>query len=672
MSSDPILGFPLIDPNQTGKTLTLNTAIDAVAQSMAGTLTIAANSNPTPYTIPYSATPDEPAGTKTALRFFYMNVTGALSGAWTAYMPAGPMAHFWVTNSTTGGYNITIMVSGQTGVTLAPGEVIECYLNGTDVVEIANTGPINFTISPTVPNLPYTDSSTKVGNTAFVQAAIAQSMAYSSMNVAGGAATFSLSSIGSLATATFGSAAGVITSVTSITNAGSGYKVGDVLLVNGGNSDAYVRVATITGSGIASLTIVYGGTGYSNPTTAASFYVSGFAPFTWEVHGAITGDITILLTNGTYITEGQQYIFFNNTTGAHNVTVKCATSSNTAQGTGVVIPQGTSNSAGVLVTTDGETEVWAGNNYITHLTVADITMTGNTSGVSDFTMTPTYSGIGANTSALNIAPSYVQIGGSNSHLAGGRSSSLNIGATNTGNWTGTPSMIDINSNPTITSGATGTIAQMLAISCSISNLAAGATLTTGIAFTLAPAVATGTITTNVGANINPGTAGGTTNIDMLIGTATIPSGAYSIYDANTNPSVFAGPISITAATAATTDFTVAPTFSALASSTVLVNFSPIIDETAGNIATVMTVLQVDPSIGATNNKNWTAAFGLIGESIAPSITSGASGTITGILGLGLNVSNLAAGATLTTLTANSATATQTVTQGTTTTASASA
>jgi len=238
MSSDPILGFPLIDPNQTGKTLTLNTAIDAVAQSMAATLSVNAAANATPYTIPYSATPDEPAGTKTALRFFYLTVTGVLAASWTAYMPAGPMAHFWAANNTTGGQNITIMVSGQTGVTLAPGEVVECYLNGTDVVEIVNTGPINFSVSPTVPNLLYTDNSTKVGNTAFVQAVVAQSMAYSPLNIAGAGGVYSLYTLGSLATVTYTVTGGAITGITSVPAAGSLYKVGDILTVNGGNQDA--------------------------------------------------------------------------------------------------------------------------------------------------------------------------------------------------------------------------------------------------------------------------------------------------------------------------------------------------------------------------------------------------------------------------------------------------
>ena len=67
------------------------------------------------------------------------------------------------------------------------------------------------------------------------------------------------------------------------------------------------------------------------------------------------------------------------------------------------------------------------------------------------------------------------------------------------------------------------------------------------------AVATGTITSNVGIILDPGTAGGTSNVDLLIGTTTIPSGSWSIYNTNTNPSYFAGQIRLGNPTADTTD-----------------------------------------------------------------------------------------------------------------------
>jgi hypothetical protein len=665
MSSDPILGFPLIDPNQTGKTLTLNTAIDAIAQSMAGTLNIDASTYATPYTIPYSAAPDEPAGTKTALRFFYMNVTGALSGAWTAYMPTGQYAHFYVANNTSGGFNITIMVSGQTGVTLAPGEVQECYLNGTDVVVMNTTGPTVFTVNPTVPNLPYWTNNTEVGNTAFVQAVVAQSMAYSTWNIAGSGGVFSLYTLGSAATVTYTVTGGhVVNGLTSFPNPGSLYKVGDLLTISGGNQDALIRVATLSGSGIATGTIIYGGTGYTAATGAALLSI-GFAPFTIELHGALTGNVTIYLTYGTYLTQGQQYIVFNNTTGAYTVTVRQAGASNTGTGTGFVVPQGTSSSLGTFITTDGETEVWDASSNGTARTFTTLTLTGVTPGTTDLTINTAFLSISSSTILADFSASFVQTsGGGSANTALGLQVDPTIGAANSENWTATFGLTGVSIAPSITSGASGTITGMSAIICSISNLAAGATLTNAIALTINPAVATGTITNNIGANINPGTAGGTTNVDLLIGTATIPTGNFSIYNANTALSQFAGPIKITAATAGTEDLTISPTFAGLASSTIAADINPITNVTAADTANTLQALQLAPTIGATNSKNWTATIGLKGLNIAPAITAGATGTLTGMSGISIGIANNAAGATITNaygIKVNNAVATGTIT-----------
>lgn len=141
MSSDPLLAIPEIDPNQTGKTITLNQAIVSLAQSQAGTLTLAANSLTSPYTIPFTASGDEPAVVKTALRFVYLNVTGAIGADWTAYVPGGGYQHvFFAANNTTGGHNVIVVVSGQTGVTIPAGQMFICYLNGTDVVQLSPVG----------------------------------------------------------------------------------------------------------------------------------------------------------------------------------------------------------------------------------------------------------------------------------------------------------------------------------------------------------------------------------------------------------------------------------------------------------------------------------------------------------------------------------------------------
>lgn len=138
MTSTALDDLPMIDPNQLGKAVTANTAFGSIEQAFGGPLSINVNASgfASPYTIPYQSG-DEPAKTKTALRFYDLVVSGSLSADWIAYMPAGKNKPFLVTNNTTGGHNVVILVQGQTGVTVPVGQTFLCYLNGTDVVQRA-------------------------------------------------------------------------------------------------------------------------------------------------------------------------------------------------------------------------------------------------------------------------------------------------------------------------------------------------------------------------------------------------------------------------------------------------------------------------------------------------------------------------------------------------------
>jgi hypothetical protein len=95
--------------------------------------------------------------------------------------------------------------------------------------------------------------------------------------------------------------------LTCVVNAGgSGYAVGDRLTINGGNSDAVVTVATLSGSAVATVTITTAGTGYSAATGATSTKITGVgsgatfnttvvncsrAPACWADYIDSTGDI---------------------------------------------------------------------------------------------------------------------------------------------------------------------------------------------------------------------------------------------------------------------------------------------------------------------------------------------------------------------------------------------
>jgi hypothetical protein len=152
--------------------------------------------------------------------------------------------------------------------------------------------------------------------------------------------------------------AGVVTSILTIAVAGSGYAVGDLLTLAGGNVDATLRIATIGGGGsVTSATILYGGTGYSN---GAQLTGTAIPPGDRNVilTGVLTSNVTFIIANGTFDTASRRPSFANNTTGAFTVTVFLSNGADGTTGSGYVLPQGTNNSTSVLLQTDGETNVW--------------------------------------------------------------------------------------------------------------------------------------------------------------------------------------------------------------------------------------------------------------------------------------------------------------------------
>jgi hypothetical protein len=76
-------------------------------------------------------------GASSTGRNYVIELTGALTAARTVTVPAvnKPYTFF---NNTTGGFAVTVKVSGQTGVTIANGKKAIVYTNSTDVIEVAN------------------------------------------------------------------------------------------------------------------------------------------------------------------------------------------------------------------------------------------------------------------------------------------------------------------------------------------------------------------------------------------------------------------------------------------------------------------------------------------------------------------------------------------------------
>jgi hypothetical protein len=174
--------------------------------------------------------------------------------------------------------------------------------------------------------------------------------------IAGG--TYNQATLGSGFQPVVFTTSGVVTSILTIAVAGSGYAVGDLLTLAGGNVDATLHIATIGGGGsVTSATILYGGTGYSN---GAQLTGTAIPPGDRNVilTGVLTSNVTFIIANGTFDTASRRPSFANNTTGAFTVTVFLSNGADGTTGSGYVLPQGTNNSTSVLLQTDGETNVW--------------------------------------------------------------------------------------------------------------------------------------------------------------------------------------------------------------------------------------------------------------------------------------------------------------------------
>ena len=78
-----------------------------------------------------------PNGASSNGRNYVIELTGALTANRTVEVPAVDKPYIFF-NNTTGGFSVTVKVSGQTGVTIANGKKAIVYTNSIDVIEVAN------------------------------------------------------------------------------------------------------------------------------------------------------------------------------------------------------------------------------------------------------------------------------------------------------------------------------------------------------------------------------------------------------------------------------------------------------------------------------------------------------------------------------------------------------
>lgn len=118
-----------------------------IEQAISGYVTQAVSDDPASPT-----TLNIPNGSTGVARNMYIEFTGALTAARNVIVPANKKLYF-VYNNTTGGFAVTIKVSGQTGVSVPSGQKLIVVSNGTDIVEATNfisTTGGNLTITGTL------------------------------------------------------------------------------------------------------------------------------------------------------------------------------------------------------------------------------------------------------------------------------------------------------------------------------------------------------------------------------------------------------------------------------------------------------------------------------------------------------------------------------------------
>jgi hypothetical protein len=103
-----------------------------------------------------------PNGATSNGRNYVIELTGALTAARTVEVPAVDKPYIFF-NNTSGGYAVTVKVSGQTGVSIANGKKAIVYTNSTDVIEVVNA-PVSEAGTQTLTNKTINGSSNTITN----------------------------------------------------------------------------------------------------------------------------------------------------------------------------------------------------------------------------------------------------------------------------------------------------------------------------------------------------------------------------------------------------------------------------------------------------------------------------------------------------------------------------
>lgn len=204
---------------------------------------------------------------------------------------------------------------------------------------------------------PIANSANAGATQAFVNQQILYDTATVPMTVTGG--TISQFTAGSNLQVVIFASAGIISSIVSIVTGGTGYAVGDQLLVGAGNYDARIIVTNVVGGVVQTggVAVLFGGSGYTTGVQAPGALIP-IGQRSIILNGVLTSNLLYILNAGGYNRGSRRPMFANNTTGAFTVTVKMSNGAGGTVGTGITLTQGTSNSTAQLIFCDGVNDVW--------------------------------------------------------------------------------------------------------------------------------------------------------------------------------------------------------------------------------------------------------------------------------------------------------------------------
>lgn len=296
-------------------------------------------------------------------------------------------------------------------------------------------------------------------------------------------------------------------------------------------------------------TVVGGGTPSGSFDVQAATYVPGTVSVTGTTVTGSSSDFLKTFKPGDSITttttsgsETKEIQTISSATAMTTVSSFSGTSTNTtytSSNTGsqfLVLPSGTIRASGTTGLSANNTTDWIYKGDT-------ITVTG-TQAFSAIRDRTTYNQTTAATSALNgfaSGPILNATGTGTFTNVRGVNSFPTVAATSTGNITTLAAYL---SSAQITSGATGTITSLISFSANPTNSSSTNTITNMVGLQVTATQAAGVLTNYCGVSVNSKPTAATNSSLLLLGTNTIPSGNYGIYNSSANENYIAGKLSI--------------------------------------------------------------------------------------------------------------------------------